>query len=278
MMNRATPTCAAPSKACSRRRDQEEPPVVIECVFSELAAAAAKQPPGTCHRRHYSGLQNEMTGDPRRSPRLKDKIRYLLRRIDWRNHCCVLKVSREGELPVTWWADALWKQFGAAIDALDKAVQDCPDDLWTGGLWKVHWESPDAPDEAEFWYIAYHTIFWLDVYLSGEVEGFTPPTPFTLSEFDPAGALPDRTYTKEELRVYLAYTRQKCQSTLAALTEQTARRQITFGWMKSAGVGFFELQLYSMRHVQEHASQLHMFLGQHRDEEIKTWVARARES
>jgi hypothetical protein len=41
-------------------------------------------------------------------------------------------------------------------------------------------------------------------------------------------------------------------------------------------VSYFELQLYNLRHVQEHAAQLHLFLGQHVPETTGGWVARAR--
>jgi hypothetical protein len=40
---------------------------------------------------------------------------------------------------------------------------------------------------------------------------------------------------------------------------------------------FLELQLYAMRHVQEHEGQLSLFLGQH-DVTGFDWVASARES
>ena len=66
----------------------------------------------------------------------------------------------------------------------------CPDELWRVRLW----DDAELPGAAEFWYIAYHTLFWLDLYLSGAVEGFAPPAPFTLDELDPAGCCPkDRT-------------------------------------------------------------------------------------
>jgi hypothetical protein len=33
------------------------------------------------------------------------------------------------------WKTLLWRQFGAAIDMLDNALRECPDELWTGILW-----------------------------------------------------------------------------------------------------------------------------------------------
>jgi len=68
----------------------------------------------------------------------------------------------------------LWQQFGATIDTLGNALRACPDELWTEALWE---EPADGPTYSAFWYLGYHALFWLDLYLSGAVEGFTPPTP-----------------------------------------------------------------------------------------------------
>ena len=170
----------------------------------------------------------------------------------------------------TLWNKALWRQFGAAIDTLDNALVACPDTLWTERLWG---------NFASFWYIAFHTIFWLDLYLSGsEEEEFAPPAPFTLTELDPAGVLPERTYTKEELRTYLAAIRQKCHDTLTGLTDEQARRAVKYPWSEDHVVSFLELQMYNMRHVQEHAAQLSLFLGQHGvPDEALDWVPWAKD-
>ena len=102
------------------------------------------------------------------------------------------------------------------------------------------------------------SIFWLDLYLTGAEEGFAPPAPFDLVEMNAGEALP-RTYTREELLHYLEYCRRRCQETIGALTDEQAERLCWFPWGE---LPFAELLLYSMRHVQEHAAQLHMFLGQ----------------
>ena len=126
------------------------------------------------------------------------------------------------------------------------------------------------PEFSEFWYVAYHTLFWLDLYLSGAVEGFAPPAPFTLDELDPAGLLPDRVYTKDELLAYLDHSRQKCQTTIESLTEERAAQRCKFAWGE---VSFAELLLDNMRHVQEHAAQLNLILGQ-KIASSPRWVAR----
>jgi len=154
------------------------------------------------------------------------------------------------------WRTSLWRQFAASLDMFENAVRSCPSDLWRVRLWGEHAERPEL---SEFWYVAYHTLFWLDLYLSGSVEGFEPPAPFTLDELDPSGLMPERPYTKEELHAYLEHGRKKCQATIEALTDESAFRRCTFGWGE---VSFAELLLDNMRHVQEHAAQLNMVLGQ----------------
>ena len=173
----------------------------------------------------------------------------------------------------TLWNTALWLQFGAAIDMLENALVACPDAVWHEAVW----QDPSVPAKrAEFWYVAYHTLFWLDLYLSGSAVGFAPPAPFTLEELDPAGVVPARPYTREELRAYLAQVRQKCHTTLASLTDEQARQLADIPWANRQAFSYLELQLYNMRHVQEHAAQLSLFLGQHAiPDEALDWVPRA---
>ena len=161
----------------------------------------------------------------------------------------------------TTWRAIIWSQFGAAIDMLENALRACPDELWS-----------DRSQRLEFWYVVYHTLFWLDLYLSGSVEGFAPPAPFTLEELDPAGLLPERPYVKDELQAYLEHGRQKCRATIEALTDETARQRCGFSWGE---VSFAELLLYNMRHVQEHAAQLSLILGQTIDS-APGWVTQAK--
>jgi len=151
---------------------------------------------------------------------------------------------------------AIWQQFGATIDYLADTVSACPAQLWLSSLWN---NPNEKPEFSQFWYRVYHALFWLDLYLTGAEEGFVPPAPFTLIEQDDDGPLPERPYTKDELRGYLNDCRKKCHATIEALTDETAQRRCRFSWGECS---FVELLLYNMRHVQEHASQLNLLLGQ----------------
>ena len=128
---------------------------------------------------------------------------------------------------------------------------------------------PDEEDAryGHFWFIAYHTLFWLDLYLTGSSDGFLPPAPFI------RGALPDQPYTQDQVRAYLAHCREKCRATIEDLTAERAQQRCPFRWMEPT---FLELQLYCMRHVMEHAGQLGYFLGQQGVAGID-WVSQARD-
>lgn len=151
----------------------------------------------------------------------------------------------------------LWQQLGAAIDMLENAINACPDELWD-----------DHSQQPEFWYIAYHTIFFLDFYLSESLDDFTPPAPFTLSELDPAGVLPERVYAKEDLQTYLEHGRKKAKAAIEALTDENADQRFKYGRID---ISRAELFLYKIRHVQHHAGQLNLILRQKTDSAPR-WV------
>ena len=159
------------------------------------------------------------------------------------------------------WSKIIWQQFGAAIDMLENAIRACPDDLWA-----------DSSGRHQFWYIAYHTLFFLEFYLSGREEGFVPLAPFTLSELDPSGLMPKRTYSKEELLTYLEYGRKKCRQTIESMTDEMANEQCGFN---KPGITVAGLHLSNMRHVQHHAAQLNLILRQKIDS-APLWVSKAK--
>jgi hypothetical protein len=160
------------------------------------------------------------------------------------------------------WKPVIWGQLGAAIDMLDNAIAACPDALWG-----------DRTRQPEFWYVAYHTIFFLDLYLSGTLEGFVPPEPYNMDEIDPAGVLPPRVYTRDEMRAYLRHGRAKCRATLQAMTAEEGARPAGFPWLTLSRA---DLVLVTLRHVQHHTAQLNLLLRQATDSAPR-WVAAARD-
>jgi hypothetical protein len=160
---------------------------------------------------------------------------------------------------------ALWQQYGAAIDTLADMIDLCPEPLWTAFVYK------DEEDErfGQFWFVAYHAVFWLDMFVTGsDNASFLPPAPFV------RGRLPDAPYAKADVRGYLDQCRQKAQSIIEALTDETAFRICKYEWMEPT---FLELQMYTMRHLMEHAAELGLRLGEH-DVTGMDWIAKARET
>lgn len=156
-------------------------------------------------------------------------------------------------------SEAVWRQFGASIDMLENAIVACPEALWS-----------DRARKPEFWYLAFHTLFWLDLYLSGTDEGFRPPAPFGLEDLDPAGVMPPRPYTKAELLSYLVHGRDKCRRAIQSMTDARALETCRFTWRT---LRFDELLLYNLRHVQHHAAQMNLLLRQVTDS-APDWVSR----
>ena len=158
------------------------------------------------------------------------------------------------------WREALWEQFGGSLMMLERAIDICPERVWTS----------QAGSRA-FWHLAYHTLFFTDVNFSGTTDGFEPPSPFNRTELDPSDIRPERVYTKAELLDYGRHCREKGRATIESLTDLEAVRVVELPWLH---MKFGELMLYSMRHVQHHTGQLNMVLRQS-GIEAPDWIPRA---
>lgn len=154
--------------------------------------------------------------------------------------------------------ESIWTQFGASLDMLENAIIMCPEE---------HWDT-----ELNFWYISYHCIFWTDYYLTTEPSKFAPPSPFTLSEFDPTGIKPDKTYTKTEVLNYLEYCRQKANKLISELTIDRLNER----WINEyKNYTLLEILIYNLRHVQHHSAQLNLLLRQTINN-APNWVGQAK--
>lgn len=153
--------------------------------------------------------------------------------------------------------ESLWRQFGASIDMLKNAITLCPTEFWD--------------TEKKFWYNAYHCLFFLDYYLTLDPKNFSPPNPFSLSEFE--DRMPDRTYTKDEVLMYLKFCRKKCHDLLSGMNDEIAKSYWT-NESKTMSYTVIEILLYNMRHVQHHSAQLNLLLRQEIND-APVWVREA---
>ena len=157
--------------------------------------------------------------------------------------------------------ELIWNQFGASVDTLENAINHCPDNIWI-----------DNTEFHQIWYMASHTLFWLDYYLSEDKKNFHPPQPFGLEEMDPAGVIPDPPYTKEQLLKYLEHGREKARTFILNMTDEQAAQKHEF---RKAAIPLSELLLYVMRHNQHHAAQINLLMRQKADTAVG-WVFRSK--
>jgi hypothetical protein len=159
--------------------------------------------------------------------------------------------------------DCLCKNFLAAIDMFKSVVGLCPDVLWE--------------HEKKFFYLTYHTIIFLDYYLSSPVKEFSPLLDYTIRNADslPSEAvddvIPNRFYAKKEILDYLLAIRGRCQK----LIDQASEENLKERWINDDEIdihglcprlvsdySLLEILFYNLRHVQHHTAQLNLLLRQ----------------
>jgi hypothetical protein len=168
-----------------------------------------------------------------------------------------------------YWQNAILAQFLAALRMLENAIVAAPPEVWAKPGQAIEWRDSEP---VGFWYLAFHTLFFLDYYLADSREAFAPPPPFDLSELDPAGVLPTRVYGKDELLAYLAYCEARLVPFVGHVSDAEAKKlDDWFGRTMSRG----ELLLYQLRHVQHHAAQLNVLLRHGTSAAAPMWVSSA---
>ena len=143
--------------------------------------------------------------------------------------------------------ESLTSQYRAAMQMLRSAVEACPESLWTDGATKNR-----------FWHVAYHAVFYADLYLTGSPEAFTPWEKGR-ADYHYLGRKPSphheepkigEPYTKAEILEYL----DRVAASVAARVRQLPLDEPSgFPWLPFRRL---ELHLYNVRHVQHHAGQL----------------------
>jgi hypothetical protein len=144
-------------------------------------------------------------------------------------------------------------QYHATLKMLLQAVEKCPPEMWK-----------NPQDRNQFWHVAYHALFYTHLYLSRtgaefvawqghrEDYNFMGPKPWAPNEPLKIG----EPYTKEDVLAFW----QVCWD---AIDQQVPTLDL------EAGSGFdwlpmnkLELQIYNIRHLQQHTGELMERLGQ----------------
>ena len=182
--------------------------------------------------------------------------------------------------PVTFDRAAMVVQFDEAIDALERALRECPDELWETPVWRVlktdpHvWPPPDVepiPERTEesvqalsaFWAVAYHCLWFLDADASVDRSDHQSPEYARggPEEQYPAAdgaavipGIPGPVFPRDVLLRFLEHGRAKVRRVLPALTD--AELAAPSGRKKT----FAQRLIESLEHVREHGGQLLAFV------------------
>ena len=128
-----------------------------------------------------------------------------------------------------------------------------------------------------FWHVAYHTLFFTDLYLSRSEQSFRPPS-FHREDYQWLGvnfAAPDkkivanRHYNSDTLIEYVDICREKAKHSIGDETETSLSGVSGFSWLEFTRL---ETHLYNIRHIQHHTGQLSAAL-QRAQGEGSAWVS-----
>jgi hypothetical protein len=146
---------------------------------------------------------------------------------------------------------SLKSQYHAGLAMLHEAIERCPDDVW---------ESEEHKNA--FWQVAYHVLYFTDLYLRPSLAAFRPWAGHQGSvqhedgiagAADPKSPLPliPSPYTKEQTLAYWRIVDAMVDGAVDALDLWSA--ESGFHWYP---IPKLEHQLVNLRHLQHHAAQL----------------------
>ena len=126
-------------------------------------------------------------------------------------------------------------QYAAALEMLKQAIVKCPESIWD-----------DPGHKNRFWHVAYHALFYTDLYVRPSERDFAPWEKHR-DEYEFMGPLPwpphkkpdiGEPYSKQEVLEYLGICQNVVEATVPTLNLDEASG---FGWLP---MGKLELQLH----------------------------------
>ncbi|MHA2495687.1 MAG: DinB family protein [Candidatus Hodarchaeales archaeon] len=160
-------------------------------------------------------------------------------------------------------SQAIAEQYGAALKMLENIITSCQAELWE-----------DAKRETVVSQVVYHTLFFIDYYLSkdsNERDKFQGKLGPDYMGERTDGMEWDKIFSKEELLDYLGDIRQKATTRFTNLTLDELQDESLFHWHGSSVLSSL---LYNLRHIMLHVGALHVRLNLVAKEPMK-WVSKA---
>jgi hypothetical protein len=148
----------------------------------------------------------------------------------------------------------LISQYLASLEMLKQTVTQCPESIWNA-----------ANDKNRFWQVAYHALYFTHEYLADSAKTFIPWVKHReVYDFDESQVF--EPYDKESILEYLAFCQRE-------VVERVPRLSLEAPEAHGRSLSTLELQIYSIRHIMQHAGELMERLGSRIDAQID-WVGR----
>lgn len=148
----------------------------------------------------------------------------------------------------------LISQYLASLEMLKQTIAQCPEPVWNA-----------ASDRNRFWQVAYHALFFTHLYLGESEEAFRPWSKHRGGYEDFPAPENGEPYDKNTILEYLAFCEQEVRERVPELNMEAIAA------FHSRSRSTLELQVYSIRHIMQHAGELMERLGTRGDVKID-WV------
>jgi len=156
---------------------------------------------------------------------------------------------------------SLISQYGAGLSMLRQIVEKCPDELWLSTSLRN-----------QFWRVAYHTLFFVHLYLQPAESDFVPWPKHRDEVESGSGERADATpYSQSDILEYLEFCAVEVRG---RVVDMDLHAQSGFPWHRCSRL---ELQLINIRHLQGHVGELSEQLSDKTGIQIK-WVGLTRDS
>lgn len=135
--------------------------------------------------------------------------------------------------------------YRAIFKMIRNAMDKCPESLWY-----------ERTDEPSFWHQVYHTVFYIDFYLSESPQNFQKPETI-ISVTPDLGKMPENTLSQQQIADYMDTVSKKCKEVLDGLTPTELEGENKFGW---TGATLAHRLIYNIRHAQHHVGRMNSIL------------------
>jgi len=159
--------------------------------------------------------------------------------------------------------ETIKSQFYASLEMLRNAIVKCPETLWTSSDYKT-----------PFWHIAYHALFYTHLYLQPSTDDLVPwekhKEAYRSLRSSEEKAEMMEPFRKDEILAYHELCWQQVEEQMMCIDLEA---ESGFDWIP---FNKFELQIYNIRHIQQHTGELYERLGTREDIEL-AWVGMKQE-